>query len=195
VPSSNERPEVDSFRAGRVVAGLYEAVRRCYASIMSVELYVSLTSLAGVLLGGTMSYAVQRSTQHSADRAEARRQNITLAEARYAERVDVIGRFLDCAQDAERVAFDRHVGGADGADWHRRAYAGMDHLYVAEKMIRILCSDLLHEAAHAFTNTLREAIGHELDDFDVGSHLSADRANFLSAARLELEQLHAGASQ
>lgn len=177
----------------RVVICLYRAARCCYASSMSTELYVSLTSLAGVLLGGTMSYAVQRSTQHLAERAEARRQNIALAEARYAERVAVIDRFLGYAQDAERVAYDRHQFGADGDEWRRRADAGMDRLYLAEKMVRILCSDELHEAAHTFTNAISEAIYHERGNFDVSNHLMTDRANFLTAARRELERLHASA--
>jgi len=158
---------------------------------MSTELYISLTSLVGVLLGGTMSYVVQRSTQRSAERAEARRQNITLAEARYAERVAVIDRFLGCAQDAERVAYDRHQSDANGEEWRRRADAGMDRLYLAEKMVRILCSDELHEAAHSFTNAISEAIYHKPGNFDVSNHLMADRTNFLTAARRELERLHA----
>jgi hypothetical protein len=138
-----------------------------------------------------MSYLVQCSTQRSADRAEARRQKVALAEARYAQRVGVIDRFLACAQDAERVAFDRHVGGADGPDWQRMAAAAMDSLYVAEKMTRVLCSNELHEAAHSFTNTIRKAIYYQVAKFDVDSYLLADRADFLTAARQELERLQA----
>jgi hypothetical protein len=40
---------------------------------------------------------------------------------------------------------------------------------VAEKMVRILCSDELHEAAHKFINAIKEAIWHELGNFDVSS--------------------------
>jgi hypothetical protein len=128
-------------RARVVERNLYDETRRCYASTMSTELSASLTSLAGVLLGGTISYVVQHFTQRSADRAEARRQRIARSEARYAERVAIIDRFLVDAQDAERVAYDHHSRGADNADWQRTADAAMDRLYVSEKMVRVLCRD------------------------------------------------------
>lgn len=170
--------------------GLYDTARSCYASSMSVNLYVGLISFAGVLLGGAITFWIQRFTLRSAERAEVRRQEFTLTEARYVERVAVIDRFLGCAQAAERVAFDRHQRVADGADWRRRADAEMDRLYVAEKMVSILCSDELHDAAHEFINAISEAIRHELGNFDVSSYLTATRADFLSTARQELERLH-----
>jgi HAMP domain-containing protein len=159
---------------------------------MNMDQYVvGLISLAGVLLGGAISFGIQRLTLRSAERAETLRQNFALAEARYTERVAVIDRFLGCAQDAERVAFDRHQGGVDGVDWRRRADTEMDRLYVAEKMVSILCSDELHDAAHIFIKLISEAIRYELGNFDVSSHLMTARADFLSAARQELERLHA----
>lgn len=158
---------------------------------MDAELYVSLTSLAGVVLGGGMSYAIQRVTQRSTERAEASRHRIAQAEARYAERVTIIDRYLAAAQDAERAAFDRHINGAEGHEWQRNADVAMDRLYVVEKMVRILGTDELHEAAHLFTNAVHGALRREVGDLDVAAHLMTDRAQFLDAARNELERLQA----
>ena len=62
--------------------GLYDTARSCYASSMSVNLYVGLISFAGVLLGGAITFWIQRFTLRSAERAEVRRQEFTLTEAR-----------------------------------------------------------------------------------------------------------------
>jgi hypothetical protein len=56
-------------------------------SYMGIELYTSLTSLAGVLLGGGLSYAIQRATQRSTERSETSRVELARAEARRAERM------------------------------------------------------------------------------------------------------------
>jgi hypothetical protein len=158
---------------------------------VSGEFYLALTSLIGVLLGGGLSYAIQRATQRAAERVEAQRQRIAHAEARYAERVAIIDRFLFAVQDAERAAFDRHTAGATGPEWQRNADAAMDRLYVVEKMVRILGTDEFHEVAHVFTNAIQDTLRREPGNFDVATHLMADRTRLLDAARRELERLQA----
>ncbi|MFD3838845.1 hypothetical protein ACFWWC_21700 [Streptomyces sp. NPDC058642] len=53
---------------------------------MAGQVWVSLISLGGVVLGGLLSYLVQHRTQLSAERAEQQRQQSALSEARRAER-------------------------------------------------------------------------------------------------------------
>jgi len=114
---------------------------------VSIELYTSVTSLAGVVLGGGLSYVIQHATQRSAERAEARRLETARAEARRSERMAIMDRLLVNIQDAERVAAERHYGGVVGAEWQARADAVMDRVWVAEKMVHILCTPTMVEAA------------------------------------------------
>jgi hypothetical protein len=98
--------------------------------------------------------------------------------------------FLSSAEAAERLANDRHLYGAQGAEWQSSVNAAMGRVWVAEKMIRILCTPKLDEAAGAFTSALEGAIYQrspgEIDIFD---YLRTGRTCFLDAARIELEML------
>ena len=154
-------------------------------SRMDVGLYSSLTSLAGVLLGGGLSFVIQRFTQRAAERSEAVREEARRAETRRTERMAALDKFLVHAQDAERVAMDRHL---DDPQWRSKADATMDRVWVSEKMIRILCSPAMHDAAHAFANELYHAIWEHRDS-EVGDFLAPSREQLLQAARNELEQL------
>lgn len=84
---------------------------------MSGQVWVSLISLGGVVLGGSLSYLVQHRTQLSAERAEQRRQRISLSEARRAERLALLERFVEVAAEAERSAFSRPSEWDDTHDW------------------------------------------------------------------------------
>jgi hypothetical protein len=83
-------------------------------------------------------------------------------------------KFLGYAQDAERPAADHHQHGADGAEWRNRADAIMDRVWVSEKMVRILCSSAMHDAAHVFANELYHAIWQH-HDCEVGMLLAPSR--------------------
>jgi hypothetical protein len=62
----------------------------------------------------------------------------------------------------------------------------MDRVWVAEKLVHILCTPPLVDAAHAFVNVINNAMRHSPGDFDLWDHLSAGRAALLRAARDEL---------
>ncbi|MFG2888367.1 hypothetical protein [Streptomyces sp. NPDC048248] len=72
---------------------------------MSGQVWVALISLGGVVLGGLLSYLVQHRTQVSAERAEQQRQQIGVSEARRAERLALLERFVEVGAEAERSAF------------------------------------------------------------------------------------------
>ncbi|WP_419249545.1 hypothetical protein [Streptomyces griseorubiginosus] len=74
---------------------------------VSGQVWVSLISLGGVALGGVLSYLVQHRTQLSAERAEARRQRTAVSEARRAERLALLERFIEVSAEAERAAYSR----------------------------------------------------------------------------------------
>jgi hypothetical protein len=156
---------------------------------MNTEMVVAVTTLVGVVLGGSVSFIAQGLAQRSEERMDTRRRHETLMEARRAERVAIIDRYLVCAQEAERVTFDHHNGGATDDNWLRSAHIAMDRLWVAEKMVRVLCSSILHDATHVFTNALNDAVWREPGDFDAYTFLAPSREDLLEAAARELETL------
>lgn len=70
---------------------------------MSGQVWVSLISLGGVALGGALSFLVQFATQRSAERTEQRRQQTELSEARRAERLTLLERFVEPSEIAQTL--------------------------------------------------------------------------------------------
>lgn len=85
---------------------------------MSGQVWVSLISLGGVVLGGMLSHLVRHRTQLSAERAEQQRQRNALSEARRAERLALLERFIEVAAEAERSAFSRPSEFDDTHPWY-----------------------------------------------------------------------------
>jgi hypothetical protein len=61
---------------------------------MAAEALTAITSLGGVALGGSLSYAVQLATQRTAAQAERRKQELTLLESRRTERLALLEQFI-----------------------------------------------------------------------------------------------------
>ncbi|MER5793447.1 hypothetical protein [Streptomyces sp. NPDC001980] len=70
---------------------------------MAGQVWVSLISVGGVVLGGVLSYLVQHRTQQSAERAEQQRRRIALSETRRAERLALLERFIEVSAEADRL--------------------------------------------------------------------------------------------
>lgn len=104
---------------------------------MSGQVWVSLISLGGVALGGVLSFLVQFATQRSAERTEQRRQQTELSEARRAERLALLERFVEVGAEAERAAFSRPHEWDDTSAWFLTTQDAMNRLWVAERLIRI----------------------------------------------------------
>lgn len=154
---------------------------------MAGEIWVSVTSLGGVVLGGGLSFLVQRTTQRSAERAEERRQRIALLEARRAERVELLERFVGVAAEAERSAFNRPTEGED-AEWNAGAQDVMGRLWVAERMIRLHFPLSVHAAARTYFLDLNRVVWQGLPDgASVRDYLEDHRLAFLDTARAEID--------
>lgn len=152
---------------------------------MSGEVWVSLISVAGVVLGGLLSYLVQNRTQRSAERAEGRRQEIALAETRRAEQLALLERFIEVAALAERSAFSRPTEDvAESHPWHVTTQDIMNRLWVAERLIRIQFPLPVHDAARLYFLDLNRTVWQGLPDGEsVRDYLEANRLAFLDAAR------------
>jgi hypothetical protein len=151
---------------------------------MSVQVWGSLISLGGVVLGGMLSYLVQHRTQLSAERAEQKRQQNTLSEARRAERLELLERFIEVAAEAERAAFSRPSEFDETHPWHIKTQDVMNRLWVAERLIRIQFPLPVHDAARAYFLDLNRTVWEGLPDGEsVRDYLEANRLAFLDAAR------------
>jgi hypothetical protein len=154
---------------------------------MAGEMWVSLTSLGGVVLGGGLSFVVQHWTQRSAERVAERRAVTALAETRRAERLALVERFVEVAAEAERAAFTRPATWNDGDDWPTRTQAVMNRLWVAERLIRLLFPLPVHDAARAYFLDLNRVVWNGLPDGQsVRDYLEDHRLAFLDAARATL---------
>lgn len=161
---------------------------------MSSDVWVSVTSLGGVVVGGLLSFLVQARTQRAAERADERRQRAALAEARRTERIARLERFVELTAQAERGAFDRpetDLRGPEAAEWRARTEPVMNQLWVAERMIRLQFSRPVHDAARVYFLDLNRAVwqglagGSARDFLDGTGHREA----FLDAARAEIDRI------
>ncbi|MGW5433476.1 hypothetical protein ACWET9_40895 [Streptomyces sp. NPDC004059] len=151
---------------------------------MSGQVWVSLISLGGVVLGGLLSYLVQHRTQLSAERAEQQRQKTALSEARRAERLALLERFVEVGAEAERAAFSRPAEWDDTHDWYLRTRDIMNRLWVAERLIRVQFPLPVHDAARAYFLDLNRTVWQGLPDGEsVRDYLEGNRLTFLDAAR------------
>lgn len=155
---------------------------------MADEVWVSLTSLGGVVVGGLLSYLIQARTQRTAELAEQRRERTALAETRRAERITRLERFVEVAARAERYAFTRPTVDLNTEpEWLTGAQAAMDSLWVAERMIRLQFPRRVHEAARAYFLDLNRVVWQGLASGNVRDYLEHNRAEFLDAARAEID--------
>lgn len=151
---------------------------------MAGQIWVSLISLGGVVLGGLLSYLVQHRTQLSAERAEQQRQQIALSETRRGERLALLERFIDVAAEAERSAFSRPPEFNDTHAWYLKTQDIMNRLWVTERLIRIQFPLPVHDAARAYFLDLNRTVWEGLPDGEsVRDYLEANRLMFLDAAR------------
>ncbi|MCI3150457.1 MULTISPECIES: hypothetical protein [Streptomyces] len=153
-------------------------------TVMSGQVWVSLISLGGVVLGGLLSYLVQHKTQLSAERAEQQRQQDALSEARRAERLALLERFIEVTAEAERSAFSRPSEWEDTDAWFLKTQDVMNRLWVAERLIRIQFPLPVHDAARAYFLDLNRTVWEGLPDGEsVRDYLENNRLAFLDAAR------------
>jgi hypothetical protein len=149
---------------------------------VETQIWVSIVSLVGVLLGGGISYLVQASTQGRTDRRERVQRADERSEARRAEQVDLLRQFIRIAQKAESAAEDRN----DSPEWKPAALDIVDELWVLERMIHVFFTQGLHERARAYVKALDRVLWEAPPDGTMWDFLQGPKVAFLDAARAEL---------
>lgn len=150
---------------------------------MHAQVWVSVVSVVGVLLGGVLSYLVQVTVQRRAERTEQRRQERERSEARRVERLELVREFIRVAQRAERAAEDRAL---DPPDWRQSGLDVLDELWVCERMIHVLFASDLHALARDYVRALDHVMWRDLADETLWDHLRGPKVAFLDAARDQL---------
>jgi hypothetical protein len=150
--------------------------------LMQIQVWVSILSLVGVILGGGLSYLVQASVQRRSDRSDQRRQANERAEARRVEQLELLRQFIRVAQQAERAAEDRDSTSA----WKVSALDIVDELWVCERMIHVLFATSLHDLARAYVRALDHVLWQEPEGVSMWDYLQGPKVAFLGAAREEL---------
>ncbi|MGW2637311.1 hypothetical protein [Streptomyces sp. NPDC001348] len=153
---------------------------------MAGDLWTPVVSMAGVVVGGALTYLTQRTTQRAADRADEQRRAAARAEERRAEQIRTVLEFIRCALEAEGVAHARPSRWEVGDDWYVTARPAMDGLRIAEKSIELLCAPGLHSPTTAYARALNQAVWQERDEGSLAERLEPFKAGFLAAARRSL---------
>ena len=151
---------------------------------VQTQVWVAILSLTGVVLGGGLSFLVQTTVQRRVERNDQRKQAAERADARRAERLELLREFVRVAQRAERVAEDRD----DTAAWKKAALDVLDELWVCERMIHVLFASSLHELARAYVKALDHVLWQEPAEGSLWDYLRGPKVAFLAAARDELSR-------
>ena len=149
---------------------------------VQTQVWVAILSLTGVVLGGGLSFLVQTTVQRRVERNDQRKQTAERADARRAERLELLREFVRVAQQAERAAEDRD----DTSAWKSRALDVLDELWVCERMIHVLFASSLHELARGYVKALDHVLWHEPAEGSLWDRLRGPKVAFLGAARDEL---------
>jgi hypothetical protein len=156
---------------------------------VNTQALVALTSLLGVVLGGGLSYLVQRATQRAIERREMLRLTVETSERRRAERIACLERFLAAAQESERIAAERWRDGADIGTLLDREHAALERLWTAEKVIRVLGSLALRSPTKDYASQLHDLVRGGPGELSNDAVLKPARDRFFDAYRGELAQM------
>ncbi|MEU8031539.1 hypothetical protein AB0C13_23340 [Streptomyces sp. NPDC049099] len=153
----------------------------------------------GVMLGGFVSSLAQYWLGRASERAEVRRSIRERAEERRKERVTHVIAFLAAAQEAERVAVDRHHHLLSDEQWQARAKQVVDKMWVTQKTIHMLCGSEINKAAHGLATKVQDVIRKgpedptEPQDEKVWAYIRPSRNVFLDVVSHHLNLTEASA--
>lgn len=148
--------------------------------------------LAGVVVGGALTYLTQFSTARLTSKNEDRRRADQRAEARRQEQLDLLREFISVAQQGARIAERREFDGRDWAparsdEWRAEARGAIDRLFVAQRMIQTLFSPDLHQLAWNYATAIDHVMWREREEIasegEIWEVLQQPQREFLAGAR------------
>ena len=111
---------------------------------MTSEVWVVIGSVTSAVVVGAVALIGQRLNQ----RAETRRHQEDIDEARRAGRLTEVINYLKLIQQGELVAIDKYDRGKDSPTLDLRAAEIKEAIWVAQRVIELLCEPEISKAAH-----------------------------------------------
>lgn len=152
---------------------------------MANTILVTVGSLVGVLLGGSLSLVTQRIVEKSA----VQRHAASIMEGRRGERLTHLINFIETAQEAERLAIAMHKHGAGGDAVGERVESLLDQLWRRLRAVQLLCPADVSEAARDLAGDVHEVVREGPGDQSVTVFLRPGRAKLIALARADLERV------
>ncbi|MFF3518463.1 hypothetical protein ACWEQN_41325 [Streptomyces sp. NPDC004129] len=146
------------------------------------------TSLLGVALGGGLSYLAQITAGRQASRSEDKRQATEVAEARRAERLELLREFISLTQQGIRLAEEREDApdwdAAATPEWLAAARGLIDQLWTCERMIQVLFPPDAYQRAQDYASAVDQVLWREYEhnDASLWDVLQGPQTAFLQAA-------------
>jgi hypothetical protein len=152
---------------------------------MVSTVWVIVTPLVGVVIGGGLSLASQRFTEQAA----SRRQVATILEGRRRERLTHLITFIQAAQEVERVAIGLHHHQASDDAFMERTEAALDQLWVTLRAVQMLCTTKVSQAARTLAGECHRAVREGPGDQTVTAFLRPSRGNLIAVAHEDLDRV------
>ncbi len=138
-----------------------------------------------------MSYLAQFTTARQAARTEDKRQATQLAEARRAERLDLIREFIQLTQQGIRLAEERYEApdwsSGRTPEWLTAERALIERLWISERMILVLIGPELYQLAWDYAGAVNHVLWEDLGGAEAAwDHLRGPMNIFLNAAHEKL---------
>jgi hypothetical protein len=147
-------------------------------------------ALAGVAVGGGLTYLTQFSTARLTSKHEDKRREDQRADHRRQERLDLLREFITIAQQGIRVAEQREFAkdwdAAGTPEWVAAARDVVDRLFVTERMIQVLLPQDLYQRAWDYATAVDKVMWRERAEIEGGGPmwdlLQEPQVAFLNAA-------------
>jgi hypothetical protein len=150
---------------------------------MASEWWTPVATMVGVVVGGGLTYATQRTTLRAAERTDERNRRTAVAEARRSEQIQALMDFVRYAQEAEGVAHARPESWDRGDEWYRTARPAVDGLRMARQRIDLVCPASTREPAQTYEHALNQVVWRDHGDQVVADRLQPAKERFIATAR------------
>jgi hypothetical protein len=146
---------------------------------MASEVWVVIGSVASAVVVGAVALVGQRLNQ----RAETQRQREDIDEARRVGRLAEVINYLKIIQQGELIAIDKYDRGKDSPSLDLREAEIREAIWVAQRVIELLCEAEVYEAAHCLSDVTDAVMAHGPSGKSVLSAIRPSREKFIEVVR------------